>query len=71
MRIEEARSQVLAAFVARAGTDGWSERCLRAAAAGLGADLAAVAFPGGLKDLTRHFIARGAGGARSWDDAGA
>jgi ubiquinone biosynthesis protein COQ9 len=56
MRIEEARSEVLAAFVARAAADGWSERCLRAAAAGVGADLAAVAFPGGLKDLTRHFI---------------
>ncbi len=41
MRIDEARSEVLTAFVARAGTDGWSDRCLRAAAAEVGADLAA------------------------------
>lgn len=58
MRIDEARSEVLTAFVARAGTDGWSDRCLRAAAAEVGADLAAVAFPRGLADLTRHFIER-------------
>lgn len=47
---------MLDAFVAGAGTHGFSERCLHAAAAEVGADLARLAFPRGLADVMRTFI---------------
>ena len=56
MRIEEAKGAILAALLARAGAEGWSERCLHAAAADVGTDLAPIAFPGGVADAMRAFI---------------
>ena len=47
---------MLAAVIARAGTLGFSERCLRAAAADVGAELTAIAFPRGIADVIRYFI---------------
>ena len=59
---------MLAAFVARAGAEGWSERCLRTAAEGVGEDLARVAFPRGVADVIRYFAAGAdAGAARALD----
>ena len=59
MRIEAARREILAAFVGHAGTEGWTERCLRRATAEIGADVAGVAFPHGVADVIAAFIAEG------------
>lgn len=47
---------MLAGCAAHAGSHGFTERGLREAAAGVGAELARVAFPGGLGDVIRAFI---------------
>ena len=48
---------MLAAVLARAGALGFSDHCLRSATAEIGTDLAGVAFPRGIADVIRYFIA--------------
>ena len=59
MRIDEARREILAAFVEHAGTEGWTERCLRRAAAEVGAGVARIAFPRGVADVIAAFTTEG------------
>ena len=51
------RDEILLAALAHVVFDGWSQRALRAGVvdAGHPADMAARAFPGGLRDLAGHF----------------